>query len=136
MNTLALIEHPEPMEEIPCWEKKITGTLTNGGLQIEARGNSIAGVLAKLRNSARASEFENETLLSTKLTYWQLDEEIDSFEVSCGASLWLDGKEDAFAVMDHLLARVKASFAAAMARQGVPLFTELGALQEAQHASR
>ena len=130
-NVVALVH--QPVERKPLYERYIAAEFENGGqLQLIARKDSIAASIAAVLAAASAVQLDADQMISFKLTYWQLDEDLDDITITVTAcDCQEDRAEPLPSLCRRLAAQAKVKFVASLAKQGITLIGPLGELEAA-----
>ena len=121
-------------EEPESYEREISATFENGGrIYFSARGTSVGKCLKQVLAAVTAIELEAELVLSFKLRYWALDENLDSIVLEVESSdSQVEGQrpEPLQRIARRMAAHVKVKFLRMMANQGIALYGSNGSLEK------
>ena len=125
--TKAIVHQPE---ETPAYyEREIRATFENGGaIEITTRGESIAGVIEMLLAIVAVIKLDGDRMTTLRISYWHLDEDLATVEVTGDASVGEFPEEVQASVMRRLAANAKSSLIRNLARHHIALRGERGEL--------
>lgn len=125
--TKAIVHQPAEPQEL--FEREITADFENGGgIQIIVRGESLAGVLEILLNTAAVVKLNRDRCIDLTLRYWHLTEDLETVEVKALAIIVEDYTTNQQVLLHRLAADTKKRFLKKMARHHIALRGERGEL--------